>query len=127
MLLEIIPIFSSCLISWSTNSLYFSGTMHGFEALGGPSVGISMAVRDMMLAYLMSSTSFSLSLASSGISASGIDLDKLLASGSNCRLVLLGILGNNLAVLSCSLVQLVWLVWLLANCSKATSGVISIH
>ena len=102
--------------------------------IGGPSVGmsnsmrlvlpISVAVWDMMLMYLMLSSLFSLSLALSGMSASGIDLGELLVSGSNCRLVLLGILGNNLAVLSCSLIQLapgvlhifpLMLVWLLAN------------
>ena len=59
-----------------------------------------------MLVYLMLSSSFSLSLASPGISASGIDLGILLVSGSNCRLVLLGIWGRSFTVLSCSLVQL---------------------
>ena len=84
------------------NSQYFSGTMYGFKAIGGPFVvksssirlvlPISVAVWDMILAYLMSCSSFSLSLVSSGVITSGINIDKWLASGSNCRLVLLGIL-----------------------------------
>ena len=92
--------------------------MYGCEAIGGPSVGmfnlmrlvlpISMAVWDTMLAYLMLSSSFSLSLASSGISASGIDLHELLVSGSNCKLVLVGIFGSSLVVaLSFSVVHLI--------------------
>ena len=67
---------------------------------------LSVAVWNMMLTYQMFSSSFSLSLASSGMSASGIDLGELLVSGFNCRLILLGNLGSNLAVLSCSLIQL---------------------
>ena len=60
---------------------------------------ISVAVWDTMLAYLMSGSSFSWSLASSGMSTSGIDLDGWLVSDSNCRLVLLGIWGSSLAAL----------------------------
>ena len=41
--------------------------------------------------YLTLSSSFILSLASSGTSASGIDLHELLVSGFNCKLVLVGI------------------------------------
>ena len=72
-----------------------------FEAIGGPSVGISnlirlvlpisVAVWDMILAYLTSSSSFSWSLTSSGISASGINVGELFVSGSNCRVVSSGI------------------------------------
>ena len=83
--------------------------MYGFDTTGGPSVGMSSSMRlvlpisvnvwDMMLAYLMLGSSFSLSLALSGMPASGIDLDGWLVSHSNCRLVLLGFLGSNLAAL----------------------------
>ena len=65
-----------------------------------------MAVWDMILVYLMSSSSFSLTLTLSGMSGSGIDQDEWLVSGSNCGLVLLGISGSNLAALHCSLGQL---------------------
>ena len=65
-----------------------------------------MAVWDTMLVYLMWSSSFSLSLALPGMSASGIDLGKLLVLGSNFRLVLSSILGSRLAVISYSMVQL---------------------
>ena len=67
---------------------------------------MSVAVWDIILMYLMCNSSFSLYLGLPGISASGIDLGELLVSGSNCRLVLLGILGSYYTVLSCSLVQL---------------------
>ena len=87
-----LPAFSRCLITWSTNSQYLSGYVYGFEAIGGPSVRmsnsmklvlpISVAVWDMMLAYLTLSSSFSLSLALSGIPASGINLGWLFVSGS---------------------------------------------
>ena len=68
------------------NLQYFSGAMYGFKAIGGPSVGISnlmtlvlpvyMVIWDMIMPYLMLSSSFSLSLALSGMSASGIHLDE---------------------------------------------------
>ena len=57
-------------------------------------LSISVAVQITMFMYLMSGHSFILSLDSPGISASGIDLGKLLVSGSNCRLVLLGFGGE---------------------------------
>ena len=100
------------------NLQYFSGTVYGFKVIGRPSVGmynlmrlllpIPVALWDTMLMYLMLSSSFNLSLATSGMAASRIDLDELLVSAVsvNCRLVLSGNLGSNLAVLSCSLVQL---------------------
>ena len=75
------------------NLHYFSGTVYGFETVGGPSAGmsnslrlvlpISMAFWDMMLAYSVLSSSFSLSLALPGMYESGIDLSKLLVSSSN--------------------------------------------
>ena len=108
MLHNMIPASSSCFISLSTNSPYLSGTVYGLEAIGGPSAGMSNSMRfvlpisvvvwDTMLASLTLSGSFSLSLASSGISESGIDLDELFVSGSNCKLVLANIFGNSLAV-----------------------------
>ena len=74
------------------------------QSYQGPSVGmsssmrlvlpISVAVWDMMLVYIMSSSSFSLSLALSGMSPSGMDLDGWLVSDSNYRLVLAGTLNS---------------------------------
>ena len=62
-LLEMIPASLSCLISWSTNSLYFKGIVFGFEVISGPSVGISSSIKlvlalfvagfDTMLVYLV--------------------------------------------------------------------------
>ena len=61
----------------------FKGTVYGFEAISGPSVRISSSIKlvlpmsvadfDTTQMYLALSN-FSLSLASCGISASGIDL-----------------------------------------------------
>ena len=79
--------------------------VYGLDTIGGPSRGISSSIRlvlptsvavwDMMWIYFLLSSSSSLFLASFGISASGIDVNNGLVLGSNCKLVFLGVLGNN--------------------------------
>ena len=54
---------------------------------------------DIMLRYLLSSRSLSFDLASSGMSTSGVDLDKSLESGYSCNLKLCGICGSSLEML----------------------------
>ena len=83
---------------------------------GGPSVGlsnsirlvlpISVAVWEMILMYVWSTSSCSCALASSGMSASVIDLSGALVWGSSCRLVPSGISGNNFALLHHTWLQL---------------------
>ena len=58
-----------------------------------------------MLMYFLSRSSCSHTLASSGISASGIDLRGDLVSGSSCKLVPSGISGNSFAMLHCTWFQ----------------------
>ena len=104
-LLEMIPASLSCLISCSTNPIYFNGTVYGLDATSRPLVGISNSVRwvlpmstadlDTILLYLMSSSCLSPSgyLRYNGC---GMDFTTLLVLGSNCRLVASGILGSTL-------------------------------
>ena len=54
-----------------------------------------------MLMYFLSRSSCSCTLASSGMSASGIDLRGDLVSDSSCKLVPSDISGNNFVVLAC--------------------------
>ena len=71
--------------------------VYGFDMISGPSMGISSSVRlvlsisvavwDVMWMHFLSSGSCSLFLAPCGMSASGIDLNNGLVSGSNCKLV----------------------------------------
>ena len=94
---DIMPTSPSCLISWSTNSQYFSGMVYGFNVIGVLSVLISSSIRlvlpiyvavwDMMWMYFLLSNSCSLYLASSGIFTSGIDLNNGLVLGSNSKLL----------------------------------------
>ena len=88
----------------------------GLEGYWEPSVGmskstrlvlpISIAVQKMILMYFLSRHSCSCTLASSRMSASGIDLKGDLVSGSSCRLVPSSICGNNFALPYCIWFQL---------------------
>ena len=80
------------------NSLYFSGTEYGFDAIGGPSVDkssyrkfvlpISVADCDIMLVSFISIASLSMALASSEMSASVVTASCIpLVTASNWRLV----------------------------------------
>ena len=90
--------------------------VYGSDAISRPSMGMSNSMRhvlptsivvwNMMWTYFLSSSSCSLFLASCGILTSGIDLNNLLVSDSNCKPVLLGIIGNNLVVSPYSLLHL---------------------
>ena len=123
MLLEMIPAFSSCLISCFTNSLYFNGMVYRLDANGRPSVRMSNSIRlvlpmsavdlETILLYLISSSCWSLFLVTLGIMASGMDFTISLVLDSNCKLVAQGILGSNLELLgrSCS--------WVTSNLSTS--------
>ena len=106
MLLDIVPASSNCLISWSTNSLFLSGAEYGFDAIGFPSVGMSISSKfvllisvadcNIMLVYFISNNSLSLALSSSGMSALEVTVSCVsLVSASNWRFVPGGILGNS--------------------------------
>ena len=110
------PASSSCLVSWSTNSQFFSSMVYGFDMIGGHSMGISSSIMlvlpisvvvwDMMWMYFLLSSSCSWFLFCCGMSTSGRDLDNGLVSGSNYKLVFYGILCNYFAVPHCNLLQL---------------------
>ena len=118
MLCKMIPTSSSCLISWSMNSQYFSSYCVPvlMQWVGPPqecqiwlswSCQISIVFWEIIWGYFLFRSSWSFILASLGMSTSGMELAKGLVSGSRCKLVFCGILGSNLEVLHQSLFQLI--------------------
>ena len=116
MLCKMMPASSSCLISWSVNLWHFSSTVYSLNVIGGPSMGmssliklvlpISIALCKIICKYLLFRSFWSLVLASLGMSASGMEVAKLLVSGSSCKLVCCSIWGSSLEVSHGSLLQL---------------------
>ena len=110
------PAFSSCLISWSMNSWYFSGTIYGLDAISGPSLGMFSLIKlvlsifitfcEMICKYFLFRRCWSLVLDSLGMSTSGMELAKPLGSGFSCKLVFYGNWGSSLEVSHQSLLQL---------------------
>ena len=101
---EMMPTFSSCFISWSTNSQYFSGTVHVIDVTGGPCTGMSNSIRlvlpisvtfwEIIWGYFLFRSSRSFILAPLQTSASGMELTE----DSSCTMVFCGTLGSHLEV-----------------------------
>ena len=106
-LCEMMPASSSCLILWSMNWQYFSRTVYGvrfghdwWTLHGDIPTWSSWSYQYLLCSvrYFLSSSSQSFVLASSGMSALGIELAKCLGSGSSCKLVFCSIYGSSMEV-----------------------------